>query len=329
LGLLLFSSCLVSSIDVHGGHTLTPHLRGARHETQHGELHETQHETQHDNLPNVLVDVGAIVAAKVQTRLGVLIDRNLPDDEKAEVRTTLRDAVAFIPAVLAIVNAVDGIDDATAAVQNKVVDRAIFVTLKASFAAIYGKMRAFRMTWEPALDFATAPATYREFIKKVAPSIYLHVTVKTNAASVLANGLKPSNGGGDTGISQGSVAAVRALNVEAAAGKSYVTRSDAEVRDYYGNAGTKQVLMIYICHVCEDWKYLYLDPDSQHGLYYVQAGWTAGLGKAVATKTAGNEKFIEYVQNLVREDEAMLDDFNAAQDTYITQLHTFLISNRD
>lgn len=221
----------------------------------------------------------------------------------------------------------DGIDAADAAVQNKVVDRAIFVTLKTNHKPIYEQMRAFRMTWEPELDFTTVHATYRKFIREVTPSIYLHVTAKTNAASILASGLKPANGGGDTGISQTSVAAVRALNVEASTGKSFVTRSDAEVRDYYG--GTKQVLMIYICHVCEDYTHLHLDPDSQHGLYYTSVGWGAGVGKAVASKTAGNEKFIQYVQNLIKSDDALLADFNAAQATYITQLHTFLAKGRD
>jgi len=311
---------------VHGGaekthpYTLTPHLRGKAQ-------HDTQHDSQHDTL---LVDVGAINAQKVHTRLGVLIDRNLPDNEKAAVTATFHGDDDFDTAVLDIVNAIAGIDDEVVAVQNKQVDRAIFITLKESYAAIYQQMRKFRLTWEPALNFADADVTYREFIRIVSPSIYLHVTLKTNAAGVLDSGLKPANGGAGTGISQGSVAAVRALNVAEAAGKSYVTRSDSEIRDYYGNLGTKQVLMIYICHVCEDEKHLHIDPDSQHGLYYVHEGWQAGVGKAVASKTAANDQFIAYVQNLVRAADADLREaFDADQDTYITQLQTFLAKNRD
>jgi hypothetical protein len=326
LGLLLFP-CLVSSIEyVHGkAETLqATHLRGAQHETQHHIQHAAHHTVQPitHHTTEVFAEVGAIVARKVETRRDTILPRNLPDADVGDARDTLRGDDQFIPSVLQTVNAVAGIDDLDDAAVNKLVDRAIYAYLKESQNDLFEQMRTFRMTWEPALDIDSAHATYRTFIRLVSPSIYLHVTHGDNVASILENGLKPNNGGQQNGISQGSVAAVRDLNVDEARGKSYVTRSDAEVGQYYG-AG-KQVLMIWICNVCGDDAHLHLDPDSQHGLFYTKTS----LGKGVSSKTEANAEFLRAVRGVIREEAGLLDAFNADVANYLDALHKLVAKNR-
>ena len=175
----------------------------------------------------------------------------------------------------------------TDAERKKIIKREVLKNLETTRPADFEAMVRFRKTFPAEFNTAAPDGVSRPMWDATKASIYMQATNADNVASIKENGLDPSHGGQDNGAAKTqSVAAVQDQNVEEAKGKAYVTKFPTEAKRYY-TTGQSQIILLYICDVCEETNTLKLDPDSQTGLYFT----SPATGKAVADRAGANSLF--------------------------------------